>query len=245
MRRLSVFPPLLLLAACAAEVPFEEPGAVRVEVQEMNVGFDYREQLTLRASQDEALLSGPTTGMQVQTLPYAEKESAASDQVLPAWALPRDVAKQVFEQRSCGPLKSARVHLPVDTSKPLRCDMVLDVADRPVVWMVGLGRPFQDVPFLQSSFMVLEEDRYQLFYYVQPFPESDATAQWLHDTFPERHPKMSALVWPNKSFMLLVDDVEKALSQQINPSSAEVQAAMDALKELALSVAPARPTVSR
>ncbi len=231
-----------LLIGCGAE---EEPvveGLPRVDVEEMNVSFVFREELVLRVSQDEAILSGPTTQMQVQTLPYAEKEPAPAVNQMAMWALPLSIADQVRDQRSCGPLKSAKVFLPIDTSAPLRCDLVMDASGRPVVWMVGLGRPFEDVPFMQSSFVVLEADQYHLFSYVYPFPEADATAQWLHDTFKERHPGMGALIWPNKAFKLLAQETADALGSQVNPSSAEVQEAMAALRDVAFSVGPSRAT---
>lgn len=229
-----------LFVGCAAD---EEPVAEvlpRVDVQEMNVSFSFPEELVLRASQDEAMLSGPTTRMQVQTLPYADKKPAAAVNQIADWALPRSIADQVRDQRSCGPLKSATVFLPVDTSAPLRCDLVMDVSGRPVVWMVGLGRPFEDVPFMQSSFLVLEAEQFHVFSYVHPFPEADATAQWLHDTFKQRNPGMGALIWPNKAFRLLIDETADALGKQINPSSEEVTEAMAALRDLAFSVGPSR-----
>jgi hypothetical protein len=232
--------PTLLFVSCGAD---EEPlvdASPRVDVQEMNVSFAFREQLVLRASQDEAILSGPTTQMQVQTLPYAEKKPSPAVNQMAAWALPRSIADQVRDQRSCGPLKSAKAFLPVDTSAPLRCDLVMDASGRPVVWMVGLGRPFEDVPFMQSSFVVLEEEQYHVFSYVHPFPEADATAQWLRDTFKERNPGMGALIWPNKAFKLLIDETADALGKQINPSSEEVTDAMAALRDLAFSVGPSR-----
>ncbi len=230
----------LLFVGCGKQEGLVADALPRVDVQEMNVSFAFREQLVLRASQDEAILSGPTTQMQVQTLPYADKKPSAAVNQIADWALPRVIADQVRDQRSCGPLKSAKVFLPVDTSAPLRCDLVMDASGRPVVWMVGLGRPFEDVPFLQSSFVVLEEEQYHVFSYVYPFPEADATAQWLHDTFTERHPGMGALIWPNKSFMLLVQETSDALGKQINPSSEEVTEAMAALRDLAFSVGPSR-----
>ncbi len=232
-----VLPACVLLAGCEASLSKEE--SARVDIQELNVSFDFREPLTLRASQNEAMLSGPTTRMQVQTLPYASKLPAIGYQ-MPTWALPLAIANEVRDQRSCGPFKSAKVFLPVDTSAAMRCDLVMDPSGRPVVWMVGIGRPFEAVPFLQSSFLVLEEEQYQLFSYVYPFPEADATARWLRETFKERNPNMSGLVWPNKSFMLLIDETAQALTSQINPSSDEVQAAMDALRDLAFSVGPSR-----
>lgn len=229
-----------LLAGCGAEEEFVGDALPRVDVQEMNVSFSFREQLVLRASQDEAILSGPTTQMQVQTLPYAEKKPSAAVNQIADWALPLSIADQVRDQRSCGPLKSMKVFLPVDTSSPLRCDLVMDASGRPVVWMVGLGRPFEDVPFMQSSFLVLEAEQYHVFSYVHPFPESDATAQWLHDTFKQRNPGMGALIWPNKAFKLLGDETADALGKQVNPSSQEVQDAMAALRDLAFSVGPSR-----
>lgn len=244
-RRFLSYAAVLSLVACVPAA-VDEPAAVlpRVDVQEMNVSFSFHEQLTLRASQEEALLSGPTTRMQVQTLPYGKKKPPPADNQLAEWALPKDVADRVRDERSCAPLKDASVFLPVRVSRA-RCDLVLDPSGRPVVWMVGLGRPFQDVPFMQSSFLVLEDERFHLFSYVYPFPESDATVQWLTDTFRERNPNMSRLYWGNKSFLLLVDEAETALGQQIDPSSDEVQYAMDALRDLAFSVGPYRESGGR
>ncbi len=227
----------MLLAGCEASLSKEE--VPRVDIQEMNVSFDFHESLMLRASQNEAMLSGPTTRMQVHTLPYAAKQPAIGYQ-LPMWALPKTIADDVRDERSCGPLKSAKVFLPVDTSLAMRCDLVMDPSGRPVVWMVGIGRPFEAAPFLQSSFMVLEEDQYHLFSYVHPFPEADATARWLRETFKERNPNMSGLVWPNRSFLLLIEETKQALASQINPPSDEVQAVMDQLRGLAFSVGPSR-----
>jgi hypothetical protein len=231
-----------MLVACGAEEELAAGASPRVDIQELNVSFAFPEPLVLRASQEEAMLSGPTTQMQVQTLPYAEKKPAFAVNQMAMWALPASIAEQVRDQRSCGPLKSANVFLPVDTSSPLRCDLIMDASGRPVVWMVGLGRAFEDVPFLQSSFLVLEAEQYHVFSYVHAFPEADATAQWLHDTFKERHPGMGALLWPNKAFKLLIDETADALGKQINPSSEEVQDAMAALRDLAFSVGPSRAT---
>lgn len=231
--------PTLLFVGCAAD---EEPVAEelpRVDIQELSVSFAFREQLVLRASQDEAMLSGPTTQMQVQTLPYGKKKPPPADNQLAEWALPKDVANRVRDERSCAPLKDVSVFLPVRVAQA-RCDLVLDPSGRPVVWMVGLGRPFQDVPFMQSSFLVLEDERFHLFSYVHPFPESDATVQWLTDTFRDRNPGMSRLYWGNKSFLLLIEEAETALGQQIDPPSDEVRDAMAALRDLAFSVGPSR-----
>lgn len=220
-------------------------GRVPVDVEEMDVSFLFSEPLTLRASQDEALLSGQSTRIQVQSLRYGGKQSAPSAFDLAPWSLPKAVADRVRDDRSCAPLKDLSVFLPVDTQSALQCDLVLDVSGRPIVWMAGLGRPFHDVPFLQSAVLVLDDERYHVFSYVYPFPESDATVQWLHDSFKERHPNMSSLIWPNKSFMLLIDEVTRALSQQLEPPSAEVQAVMDELRSLAFSVGPSRALTDR
>lgn len=229
----------LLFAACA-EPEAPTPTLPRVDVEEMNVSFDFHEPLTLRASQDEAILSGEHTAIQVQTLPYAESVAAATDGEAQEWALPRAVAQAVFDQRSCAPLRTEKTFLPVDTTAPIRCDLVLDPAGRAVVWMVGLGRPYQDVTFLQSSVLVLEAETYHVFSYITPFPEADATVQWLAETFPERHPNMSSLMWPNKSFLLHMDEVRTTLSKHVDPPSAEVLEAMEALRKVAFSVGPSR-----
>ncbi len=236
---------ILLLAACTPkeEVPYD-PG-LRVEVPEKNLGFRFHEELTMHASSGEALLIGNTTSMQVQTLSYGEAVKPAKGEEVPSWAIPWKIARNVEDERSCGPLKSASVVLPIDTSSPVRCDIVIDRSGRAVVWMVGLGRPFQDVTFLQSSFIVFEGDRYHLFWYVYPFPEGDATVQWLAETFDSRHPHMSPLIWPNKSFGIHIREVRETLSKQIEPPSEEVQGMMERLRELAFSVAPVTPTQDR
>lgn len=239
---------MLALVACSAneqESPVVQDSRVPVDIEEMDIRFLFAEPLVLRASQDEALLSGDSTRIQVQSLAYDGKKQAPSAFDLPPWSLPKTIADSVRDGRSCSPLKDPGVFLPVETESPFQCDLVIDVAGRPIVWMTGLGRPFRDVPFLQSALLVLEEGRYHVFSYVSPFPESDATVQWLHDTFKERHPNMSTLQWPNKSFMVLTDEVRRALSQQIEPPSAEVQGVMEQLRSLAFSVGPSRARMDR
>lgn len=236
----------VLFVACVQASPApEEETRFRIDLQELDVSFAFREQLVLRASEEEALLSGDTTAIQVQTLPYRDSAPAAREGESPTWALPREIANQVLEQRSCGPLKGERTYVPIDTTSPLRCDLVLDPAGRSVVWMVGLGRPFQDAPFLQSMLLVLEEDEYHAFSYVLPFPEADATVQWLAETFDDRHPGMSTLIWPNRSFMLHSQEVQEALLHQIDPPSAEVQDAMEELEKVAFSVDRSRELPQR
>jgi hypothetical protein len=231
----------LAFAGCAAAGSDAAPP--RTEIEELNVGFAFREPLALRASQDEALLSGPTTRMQVQTRPYGS--APAHPDGLGTWELPSAVADRAREERSCEPFKDPAVYLPVDTSLPMLCDLVLDPSGRLVVWMVGIGRPFEDVPFMQSSFLVLEDERFHAFSYVRPFPEADGTARWLRETFAERNPGMSTLLWPNKSFLLLIDETRTALESQIAPPSAEAQAAMAELRDIAFSVAPSRAMLDR
>ncbi len=226
------------LTVCVGCTPDDEISldlAPRIDVQELNINFAFHEPLTLRVSNDEALLSGATTQMQVQTLPYREKVVAVRGQ-MPSWALPERIATRVRDERSCAPLMDPAAFLPVDTISQIQCDLVIDPSGRPVVWMVGMGRPFEDLPFLQSSFLVLEDTQYHLFSYVYPFPESEVTVQWMFDTFDERHPPMSPLIWPNKSFKLLSTEVTEMLAKEITPPSAEVQAIMDALRTLAFSV---------
>lgn len=216
-----------------------------VDIQEMNLRFLYREPLTLKASREEALLSGPSSRIQVQSSTYGFKKPAPSAFELPAWSVPADVALQVRDDRSCALLHDPDVFLPVETESPFRCDMVMDASGRAVVWLVGIGRPFQDVPFLQSMLLVLDDKRYHMLSYIEPFPEADATAQWLHDMFEERHPHMSKLVWPNKSFLLLVGEIRQALAQQIDPPSAEVDDAMAALRTMAFSVGPSQEAMGQ
>ncbi len=247
MKRLSCIA-VLCLAGCAA--PAGEPGVpadgrVLVDVQEMDVSFLFDEPLVLKASQDEALLSGEHTRMQVQTREYGQPGKPAQPDGLGMWELPAAVAKKVREERSCEPFKEKGVYLPVDASLPMQCDMVLDTAGRVVVWMVGIGRPFEALAFLQSELLVLEDDRFHVFAYIEPFPESDATVQWLHDTFKERHPDMSSLIWPNKSFKLLESEVKTTLSQRIEPPSEEVTEAMKRLQAFAFSVGPSRALMDR
>lgn len=244
MRRSILFCACVLLAACAQAEETPVAQLPRVDVEEMDVSFAFHEPLVLRASQDEALLSGPTTRMQVQTLPYAAKKPAPAVNQMAMWALPRSIADRVRDERSCAPLKDAAVFLPVDLAAA-RCDLVIDPSGRPVVWMVGLGRPFEDLPFMQSSFLVLEPERYHLFSYVYGFPESDATVQWLTDTFKERNPGMSSLVWPNKSYMLLSSEAAEALGAQIDPPSEEVREAMERLRAVAFSAGPSRALADR
>lgn len=227
---------LLLAAACVPDEPVSEPEGHVVDLQELDLRFRFHEPLALRATATEALLTGGTTAIQVQILPYRDTVPAAEEGEAPTWALPRSIAQSVFDQRSCGPLKSERIYLPVDASAPLRCDLVIDPSGRAVVWMVGIGRPFQDVPFLQSALLILEEERFIALSYLHPFPEADATTQWLAETFPDRHPNLSPLIWPNRSFLLHAGEVREALSHHIDPPSAEVQEAMAALEELAFSV---------
>lgn len=229
-----------LLVGCAVEDAVPEPAdpRVRVDVEEMNVSFLFKEPLSLRASQDEAILTGETTAMQVQTQPYGDAKSGNAKDEVVTWSIPKEVAVAVRDGRTCEPLKTAKAMLPIDSAFPIRCDMIIDTAGRSVVWMVGIGRPFHDVAFMQSAFLVLEDERYHLFSYVYPFPESDATVQWLHESFAERHPNMSTLLWPNKSFLLLMDEVHESLSQQIEPSSPEVDAVMGELRDLSFSVGP-------
>jgi|GEM_PF-5610340 len=234
-----------MLAACtqAEEVPVVQ--LPRTDVEEMNVSFAFREPLTLRVSQDEALLSGENTRIEVQTRTYGEKGKPAQPDGLGMWELPSTVARAVRDERSCTPLKDTSVYLPVDTSRVMLCDLVLDSAGRPIVWMVGIGRPFEGLAFMQSSFLVFEDDRYHIFSNVYPFPESDATVQWLTDTFKDRNPNMSALQWPNKSFKLLMNEVNTSLAQQVEPTSAEVREAVDALRAIAFSVGPSRALADR
>ena len=241
MRR--AFPAFLivLLAGCAGgEAPAPAETRSLVDVEEMDVSFLFEEPLTLRVSDDEALLSGELRSIHVQTLPYRETAPAATDGEAPTWALPKDLAKAVLDGRSCAPLRSERAYLPVDTSAPLQCDMVLDPSGRAVVWMVGLGRPYQDAAFLESSLLILEGERYHVFSHVYQVPEADATVQWMAETFPERHPNMSTLLWPNKSFLLHMEEVRGTLSKQIEPPSAEVQDVLAKLRDLAFSVGPSR-----
>ncbi len=227
---------VVLLSGCGQPEPIQEPEGHLVDVQELDLSFRFHEPLTLRASTDEAILSGETTAIQVQTLPYRDAVPAADEGEAPTWALPRSIAQSVFDERSCGPLKSERAYLPIDTTAPLRCDLVIDPSGRAVVWMVGIGRPFQDVPFLQSVLLVLEDERFHVLSYIHAFPEADATVQWLAETFPDRHPNMSSLIWPNRSFLLHAGEVREALSHHVDPPSAEVQDVMAALEELAFSV---------
>lgn len=144
--------------------------------------------------------------------------------------------ERVRDERSCNALKSERAYLPIHTVAPIQCDLVLDPTGRVVVWMVGLGRPFQDAEFLQSLVLVLEEGRFHVLSYVESFPEADATVQWLTETFDERHPGMSPLIWPNKSFLLHAGEVRETLSHHIDPPSPEVRHVMRALEQLAFSV---------
>lgn len=247
MRRafLALAPVLLVGCFAAEEVPAPIDDRALVDVEEMNVSFLFDEPLTLRVSQDEALLSGAATAIHVQTLYYEESAPSAEGGEAPTWALPKDVADAIVNERSCAPLRGERVYLPVETDAPMRCDLVLDPSGRAVVWMVGLGRPFQDAAFLQSSFLVLEDSRYHVFSYVYPFPEADATVQWVAETFPERNPNMSKLIWPNKSFLLYMEEVREVLSKQIDPPSAEVQDAMAALQKVAFSVGPSQALTGR
>ncbi len=242
MRRLPLLLLMSSLCGCSAvDALLPDAASPRVEVPEMNVGFDFHEPLTLRASADEAMLSGKTTHMEVQSRAYGGQGAAAQPDGLGAWELPAEIAKAVHDERSCAPLKRAGVYLPVDTSSPVRCDLVLDRSGRTVVWMVGLGRPFESLVFMESSFIVLEEKRYHVFWHAYPFPEADATAQWLHDTFENRNPNMSTLIWPNKSYMLLDKEIRAAFAQQIEPPSEEVRDVMEKLQALAFSVAPSIP----
>lgn len=240
MRRIVLAIAIIAVTGCIpadiVELPVDT--RVRVDVEEMDVSFLFREPLTLRASTYEALLSGQSTRMQVQTRDYGSPGKPAQPDGLGMWEIQELIGRRVREERSCVPLNDAAVYLPVDTSHPHLCDMVLDVSGRTVLWMVGIGRPFEDVPFMQSMFLVLEEDRYHVFAYVEPFPESDATVQWLTDSFAERHPNMSKLIFPNKSFTLLTEEVHIALLQQIEPPSAEVQNVMATLRDIAFSVGP-------
>lgn len=228
----------LLLAGCAPEeLPVEPDPRVLVDVEEMNISFRFHEPLTLRVSSNEALLSGASTRIQVQTVEYGDVRPPETTAVeVLHWAIPADIAKRVSDGRTCEPLKTSAVLLPINTLLPVQCDMIIDVAGRSVIWMVGVGRPFQDVPFLQSSFIVLEDEQFHVFSYVYSFSESDATVQWLHDSFTDRHPNMSTLRWPNKSFMLLTEEVHGALAKKIDPPSDEVQSVMAQLRALAFSV---------
>lgn len=246
--RPSRFLPLLAALAFAGCAAAEEPAAPEgflVDIQELDVSFRFHEELSLRASQDEALLSGATTRMEVSTRPYGEPGKPARPEGLGMWELRSGIAGRVRDERSCEPLKDPSVYLPVDTSLPMRCDLVLDPTGRVVVWMVGLGRPFEELPFLQSGFLVLRDDGYLAFSYVYPLPESDATVQWVQDTFKDRHPGMGALIWPNKSYMLLADETRRTLEKQINPASAEVNETMDRLRDLAFSAGPSRASPDR
>lgn len=247
MKRISCIAVLLLVgcSAPAAEDVVPDDGRVTIDVEEMNVSFLFREPLVLKASQNEALLAGTSTRMQVQTRAYGEPGKPAQPDGLGMWELPSAVAKMVRDERSCMPFKDKGVYLPVDASLPVQCDMVLDTTGRVVVWMVGIGRPFEALPFLQSQLLVLEENRYHVFAYIEPFAESDATVQWLHDSFRERHPNMSALIWPNKSFKMLEGEVKQALSQQVEQPSEEVREVMDRLRDLAFSVGPSRALTDR
>lgn len=233
----------LFLAACAEP---ETPSALpRVDIEEMNVSFDFHEPLTLRASQDEALLVGASTRMQVQTRAYGASGKPAQPDGVGAWEMPAGVAARVRDGRSCAPLEDPSVYVPIDFSATARCDLVLDPSGRVVLWAVGIGRPFESLPFLQSQILVLEEDRYHVFAYVLPFPEADATVRWIAETFDERHPNMSALIWGNKSFAILADEVKGALSREIDSPSAEVREAMEKLRAVAFSVAPSRALQDR
>ncbi len=242
MRRIVLAIAIIVVTGCtptdSVELPIDT--RVRVDVEEMDVSFLFREPLTLRASTYEALLSGQSTRMQVQTRDYGAPGKPAQPDGLGMWEIHETIGRRIREERSCVPLNDASVYLPVDTSHSHLCDMVLDVSGRTVLWMVGVGRPFEDVPFMQSALLVLEDDRYHVFAYVEPFPESDATVQWLTDTFAERNPNMSKLIFPNKSFKLLTEEAHEALSQQIEPPSAEVQDVMGRLRALAFSVGPSQ-----
>lgn len=230
---------VIVFAGCAPvdEVVSDPP--LRIDIQELNVSFVYHEPLSLRVSMEEALLSGATTHMQVQTLAYTEKILPANDR-LPSWVLPAAIAGRIRDERSCSALNDASVFLPVDTMTDVRCDLVIDPSGRPVVWMVGIGRPFEALPFMQSALLVLEDTQFHLFSYVYPFPEAETSVRWMFETFEERHPPMSPLLWPNTSFKILADEVRTLLRQEISSSSAEVQSVMDALRTLAFSVGPSR-----
>ncbi len=234
---------LLILAGCAIPPTPEVIPPVplpRVDVQEMNVSFDFPESLTLRTSAGESLLANEHTSIQIQTLPLRDKAPPNKIGEVPEWILPPAIARAVQDERSCSPLKSSSVVLPVDTVAPLLCDLVLDPSGRVVVWMVGLGRPFHDATFLQSSFLVLEKENVHIFWYILPFPEGDATVQWLSETFKDRHPGLAPLIWTNRSFAVHSEEVRRTLMKQIDPPSAEVQDAMTALESLAFSVGPSR-----
>lgn len=219
---------VLLLTGCAtASVLPPPPRGERVDLPSIDTTFRFPEALTIRSSQGEAMLVGETTAMPVASLPYDDTGD---------WRLPLEVAALVRELRSCVPFNRADVRLPVDTAEPYRCGMVLDPSGRVVVWMVGLGRPFQDAAFLQSSLLILDETRYHVFSYLFPFPEGDATVQWLADSFATRHPGYSSLLWGNKSFGVHSADVRQALSHQLHPPSEEVSVVLAQLATIALSV---------
>lgn len=236
---------LTALVACASDAAPPTAALATVDVPSMNLRFSYPEALKLRESSSESLFAGSGTAIQVQAQPYRDSAPAITENESHEWALPRAVADEVIERRSCRLLRDERVYLPVDTSAPFRCGLVLDASGRAVLWMVGLGRPYRDVAFLQSALFVLEKDSYLALSYIRPFPEAEATVQWLAETFPSRHPGMSSLIWPNKSFLLHMEEARITLGYQVDPPSAEVSEAMEELERLAFSVGTSRGPTDR
>ena len=204
----------LVVSGCASKqtVPVSS-----VALPGLATTFSYTGSVLVRDLSGEILLKTPNENMFADMHTYHAHSSGAGD-----WTLSPKAFSAVKTSGTCDALKQSSVYLPVKTTTPLLCHVMVRDPSHVIVTMVGEGQPDDALDFLQSAIVVLEPKAYLTILGLTPFPTSEQYIEALTDAYPTTHPKLPAPQWPNTGFHFLAIDVRAYLQTQLVPPSADV-----------------------
>jgi len=225
---LAILSSILLLTACQASLT----GPQKVDLDKLGIALTYPEHVTLREADSEYLLKTASSHMFASSFPYHQKSTGVGD-----WTVTPKIRETLLATKSCDILKDTRVNLPVNTRKPMLCDVVRADGSGVLLTLVGFGVPDAALDFLQSAIVLLRPDDFVVISGLLPFPATDAAVAAMTSSFHASHPKLPDPAWPNAGFHYLAIDVRAYLDTQMQPPSEEVKKNREVLLAIAKSVA--------
>lgn len=217
----------ILLTACQASLT----GPQQVDLSKLGIKLTYPEHVTLREADAEYLLKTASSHVFASSFPYHQTPTGVGD-----WTVTPKIRETLLATKSCDILKDTRVNLPVNTRKPMLCDVVRADGSGILLTLVGSGVPDAALDFLQSSIVLLRPKDFVVVSGLTPFPVAEAAVAAMTSSFHASHPDLPEPAWPNRGFHFLAIDVRAYLDTQMQPPSEEVKKNRELLLTIAKSV---------
>lgn len=223
----------MVLAACAAPVADEESQSSDAPASEF---FLPEFSLVIHSEVPlEIVHSGPSdfdiTSEDGKTFfahkaPYDEPSDGIGD-----WQIPRDMAEELQGPEPCVAFTRHAYILPLKEAS--QCEKVSTVDGSTAIIAVGPGFTFEGNDYAGSMIILPREDHAIVLYGIAGFPESERESQQIVERFTDAYPNDE--LWPPETDeqLQVYRDISDAVLRALKEPTAEVQAAMEELRELA------------